>query len=342
MLVSEDRQKVKAAGTCISAIATQEYHLGMWPDLIQTLCSGADSSEVQFKYAALQTLGFVCEDLDPTEFTQNDVNSILFSLLSNINPSNDHFTEISLRALLRATPITPFYFQEENQRSFIMTNLLNALKCEDEDILCLLAEILDSLAKLNYDFIGAYITQIDSLAHLCLDQNHHRAAKLAIGVWSTIADEEYRREQNKIPHQSIVKRCIENALTTVMRGLQYAENVDEWINSVDFDDTQCTVHAAWTLENIAKVAGNEIINPIFQYIQTNIQSDHWFNRFTSMIVFSAILDGPNPQKLADAISPMYDYLLNMLLTEPTLGVKFATSYSLFKMSEFVPQVIFDS
>ena len=53
MLASEDKQKVKAAGTCISAIATQEYSLGHWPEVIQTLCSGADSNQVQFKYAAL-------------------------------------------------------------------------------------------------------------------------------------------------------------------------------------------------------------------------------------------------------------------------------------------------
>ena len=139
-------------------------------------------------------MGFLCEDLDPTGFTQTDVNSILFSLLSNIDPNNDQFTEISLKALLRATPITPFYFQEEGQRTYIMTNLLNALKCEDEDILTLLAEILDTIAKLNYDYIGTYINQIDALAHICLDKTHLKAAKLAIGIWSTIAEEEYRRE----------------------------------------------------------------------------------------------------------------------------------------------------
>ena len=111
-------------------------------------------------------MGFLCEDLDPTGFTQTDVNSILFSLLSNIDPNNDQFTEISL----------------------------NALKCEDEDILTLLAEILDTIAKLNYDYIGTYINQIDALAHICLDKNHLKAAKLAIGIWSTIAEEEYRRE----------------------------------------------------------------------------------------------------------------------------------------------------
>ena len=75
-----------------------------------------------------------------------------------------------------------------------MTNLLNALKCEDEDILTLLAEILDTIAKLNYDYIGTYINQIDALAHICLDKTHLKAAKLAIGIWSTIAEEEYRRE----------------------------------------------------------------------------------------------------------------------------------------------------
>ena len=61
-----------------------------------------------------------------------------------------------------------------------------------------------------------------------------------------------------------------------------------------------------------------------------------------MIAFSAILEGPNPQKLADAISPFYNYFLGMLFSEPTLSVKQTTAYTLMKMSEFVPQVIFDS
>ena len=107
---------------------------------------------------------------------------------------------------------------------------------------------------------------MDKFANSLLDREFFKAAKLAIGIWSTVAHQEFKREQKKIPHKSLIRMNLGLALNTCIKGLQYAENADEWMNSTEFQDDQCTVQSAWTLENIAKVAGNDIVEPVFNYM----------------------------------------------------------------------------
>jgi hypothetical protein len=76
-----------------------------------------------------------------------------------------------------------------------------------------------------------------------------------------------------------------NALTTIFRGIQLADNPEELKNITDFPEDQCTVQSAWALENIAKVAGSPIINPVFDFIYSKLSSTQWFDHFIAMISF---------------------------------------------------------
>jgi hypothetical protein len=58
---------------------------------------------------------------------------------------------------------------------------------DDEEFLIHLAETLDIITRLNYDYIEEYLPLIDQLANSLMDRDFQNAAKLAIGVWSTVA-----------------------------------------------------------------------------------------------------------------------------------------------------------
>ena len=61
---------MKCASTCISAIATQELPKGEWDDLIKILSENSANPDLNFRLASIQTLGFLCEDLDPENLNQ--------------------------------------------------------------------------------------------------------------------------------------------------------------------------------------------------------------------------------------------------------------------------------
>ncbi len=65
MLGSPDSMVMKSAATCVAAIATIEIPKQMWPGLIKMLCDNALSDQESVRLASLQTLGFICEDLEP-------------------------------------------------------------------------------------------------------------------------------------------------------------------------------------------------------------------------------------------------------------------------------------
>ena len=54
----------------IAAIASIEIPRGEWHELITTLCQNAENQEQWVKKASLQTLGYVCEELNPSDLSQ--------------------------------------------------------------------------------------------------------------------------------------------------------------------------------------------------------------------------------------------------------------------------------
>lgn len=102
-------------------------------------------------------MGFICEDINTECFSVDDLNLILFSVLSNIFPDKLDLTQIAMKSFARAAPITYRNFQIPEQKNFIMDKLFQAGEINDEDILSSLMEALNDIVKLSYDCIGDQI-----------------------------------------------------------------------------------------------------------------------------------------------------------------------------------------
>lgn len=59
-------------------------------------------------------------------------------------------------------------------------------------------------------------------------------------------------------------------------------------------ENNCSMSAGYTLENVARAIGVDVLNPIFEFIQPKIASSNWGDRFIAMIAFGSIIDGPSP------------------------------------------------
>jgi importin subunit beta-1 len=94
----------------VSAIAAIEIPRGEWLDLISNLCKNAGHSEHHIKLASLQTLGFICEELEPQDLSNELKNAIIVALTTSINTqegaSGNGFpaTKLAVKALLHSVP----------------------------------------------------------------------------------------------------------------------------------------------------------------------------------------------------------------------------------------------
>ena len=72
------RTQVAAA---IASIAAIEIPRKEWNDLITSLCSNASNDSLDIRNAALQTLGFICEEIHPDDLTTELKNQIMSALI---------------------------------------------------------------------------------------------------------------------------------------------------------------------------------------------------------------------------------------------------------------------
>ena len=91
----------------LASIASMEIPRKEWDDLIPNLCSNSTSDEINIKLASLTTLGYICEELQPGDLTDQLKNNIIIALTNNINPNGPvEPTKLAIKAMLYSIPYT--------------------------------------------------------------------------------------------------------------------------------------------------------------------------------------------------------------------------------------------
>ena len=88
----------------VANIARIEVPRKEWLELIPNLCDNCGQENLDYKNAALETLGFICEELGSNDITDELKNKVIFALTSNItsNPALEKSTMLSVKAFLQA------------------------------------------------------------------------------------------------------------------------------------------------------------------------------------------------------------------------------------------------
>lgn len=342
MLANTDHTIIKAAATCVAAIAVIELPLGLWTNVIELLSTNANSNDINVRLASLQTLGFICEDINPDCLPQETMNLILSALMNNVLPDQVMLTNIAVKAFARAAPITDKNFCVPEQKQFIMAKLFEASQIKNEDILTSTMEAFIDIARVNYDYMPEYIQQIAELTLMMINQQEFdQPAKLAIEIWTTISEVELaRRAQNK-EHRNILVSCTDVVMQIITTALNKFDQNTQDQNLDDMPENNISISAGYTLESVARTIGNGVLQPIFNFIQDKLGSQNWGDRYIGMIAFGSIIDGPNPQEIINSIHESYLSFLAML-DDQVPKVRQTAAFVYYKISEFVPQLVFSS
>jgi hypothetical protein len=86
--------------------------------------------------ASLQTIGHICEDLNPGDLNQDLKNQIMLALTNNIT-TDENLTpacKLAVKALLHSIPYTSANFEVQLERDFIMNKIFEALENKNVEI----------------------------------------------------------------------------------------------------------------------------------------------------------------------------------------------------------------
>jgi importin subunit beta-1 len=130
-LASQSKPIRSQIASLVSAIAAIEVPRGEWLELIPMLCTNANHTDSQVKLASLQTLGFICEELEPMDLNAGLKNAIVSALTTTISKDEgNEFTTsvIASKALLSAIALASQNFEVQAERDFIMGKIFEALQ----------------------------------------------------------------------------------------------------------------------------------------------------------------------------------------------------------------------
>ena len=209
-LASQHKEIRTSASNVISSICKIEQPIMThWPDLIESLTKNCFNENINLKLSAIETLGYVCEEINIKYIDTNTVDNIMNSLIQNLidkDNKNDIKVFIQvLKALFFTVKLAEKNFSNEKEMSIIMNSIFSVGdKFQNND------DILDKIAMLFiemlgissfYDYINPYFEHIIKFSFNIINgkyQSNERLALLGIEIICSIGDEELKRESNKI------------------------------------------------------------------------------------------------------------------------------------------------
>lgn len=98
----------------VATIAGIEIPRREWLELIPNLCANAGHENIDYKNAALQTLGYICDELMPEDINNELKNKIVLALISNISSDPQipiKTIHLAVKAFFQALPFSSQNFK---------------------------------------------------------------------------------------------------------------------------------------------------------------------------------------------------------------------------------------
>lgn len=289
-MASSSKLARKGAAQAVSAIASIEIPLGQWNNIINTLSVNAQGETLEFKLSSLETLSYICEELPEKSLPQDQINSMLVAIISNVSPENlnEDVRQIALKALAACLRFCEKNFQVQKEKDLIMTNILANCSSPNVDIRIKSLQCVLEVVRCYYDNIAEYLVQIGVVTSSNIQaEDNEEAGFIALEVWCSMCDEECDRiKQNNPQKQSrnYVKMAYESLMLLVLNSIKKKKSSDE--------DWTISLSSACLLALIAQIVKDQIVDTVCTFISQNIGSDDWRNRDAALLAFGSILKGP--------------------------------------------------
>ena len=206
-LASNCKEVRSATSTVIASICKIDQPLKEhWPDLIMSLTHNAFNVDINLRLAAIETLGYVCEELTLKGIDSESVDLVLSAIIRNVSDPNVDINILTqcLKALRSMIKLAKKNFKIENERNVIIDAIFTVIKQhQNEDA------ILEKIALLfiemfsisdNYDYLSSYINNIVEFAFYVINTKHtinERLCLFGIEILCSIGDEEIYRNDKK-------------------------------------------------------------------------------------------------------------------------------------------------
>ncbi|GFP93669.1 importin subunit beta-1 [Phtheirospermum japonicum] len=330
------------ASQVVAKVAGIELPQKHWPELVASLLSNIHQVSHHVKQATLETLGYLCEEVEPDVIDQDQVNKILTAVVQGMN-ANEANTEVRLaatRALYNALGFAQANFSNDMERDYIMRVVCEATLSPEVKIRQAAFECLVAIGSTYYEKLAPYIQDIFNITSKAVLNDEESVALQAIEFWSSICDEEIDiREEyggeftadSDVPCYYFIKQALPALVPLLLETLlKQEEDQDQ-----DEGAWNLAMAGGTCLGLVARTAGDDVVPLVMPFIENNLTKHDWRQREAATYAFGSILEGPSPDKLTSIVNVALNFMLTALTQDPSSHVKDTTAWTLGRIFEFL-------
>ena len=326
-----------------------------WPDLIDSLTKNCFNEDLNLKLAAIETLGFVCEEIPIKGIDSNTVDNILNSLIQNLINCNDVNVCIQvLKSLFNTVKFAEKNFSSEKDISNIMNSIFSVgEKFQNND------QVLENIAMLfieiigisnYYDYINPFFEQIIKFAFNIISSKEKSNEKLSlfgIEIICSIGDEESKRENisnisindllsgnYKSRSQKYFNRISEDLKKLIIKYVKVPED-DE-----DENEWNLSKGCLYILSVLVKVVDSNSIHDFFKELGEQIKNCKNINeKCKCWYLLSGALHTIYRNEMFTLIKENLNDIFKDLNTFSDLKLQKSSSYLLIQLTKLYPKVL---
>lgn len=349
-LASGQMQVRLAAAQVISKIATIELpkvdgnNHSQWEDLMPTLLSAVVSPEatpqgMAKKEAALNTIGYICEEIAQleTDCLHAKSNEILTAVVAGMRTDEQDLNVklAAVRALSNALEFASTNFEVETERTYIMTVICEACNAPNDDVKESAYQCLCRIAELYYEKLPNYIQTLLEMSLNAIKTQSDVVARQAIAFWSSVCEMEYEFLSTDAECHKFIIGAQAFLIPVLLATMAQQED------GQDEDSYNKSTEAAACLGLVATIIENQVVGFVMPWVEQCIASQDWRQREAAVLAFGCIMDGPDDTLLGQYVDPVLPVLFRYMMEDSEDLVKNSSAWTIMKICEMAPAAIKD-
>mmetsp|Transcript_25568 Transcript_25568/g.35285 ORF Transcript_25568/g.35285 Transcript_25568/m.35285 type:complete len:852 (+) Transcript_25568:355-2910(+) len=337
-LLATLQSPVKSAGhttaQVVAKVASIELPLKQWPELLPGLMS---HMQTDAKQATLESLGYICEELDGDILEQAHVDQVLTAVVQGMRkeePDNE-VRLAAATALYNALDFVEDNFKKDQERNYIMQVTCEATQCQDTRVRRMAFECLVQIHNCYYEHMAPYISDVFNLTVKATREDEEEVALQAIELWSTLCEVEMNEDlEDSADNRMFVKQALPGLVPMILETLTKQEEGQDGDDSI----WNLSMAGGTCLGLIAQTVCDDIVPHVLPFVEANAMQEDWHRREAALFAFGSILEGPK----ASVLDPLVRNALGpvvLQLKDPNTHIKDTTAWMLARVCEFVPSVL---
>eukprot|EP00003_Mantamonas_plastica_P023266 TRINITY_DN4156_c0_g1_i6.p1 TRINITY_DN4156_c0_g1~~TRINITY_DN4156_c0_g1_i6.p1 ORF type:complete len:930 (+),score=348.10 TRINITY_DN4156_c0_g1_i6:188-2791(+) len=345
VLGTDDVKARRGAAQVIAKIAAIEIPKHAWDDLIyellQNLIDEKRNQNDGLKISSLETLGYLCEDLEIDHLSEEDATDVISAMVNGLR-SEEKSIDVRIaaaealdNALDFATPV----FQRESERTYLMDLLFESCIHDNLELRVATMDCLVSVAAIFYDYMFAHIQDAFDVTYDAIKEDDEKVCLRAIEFWSTICDEELLiMEEAEAGGSRVCQHYIKGVseyLVPLLLDLLKEQDEDA---AYDPDAWNRSMAAATCLQQVSNTAKDAVVDMIMEFVETNVESEDWHDVEAAAMAFGSMMEGPSAEVMHDMVKEGATIFTD-LLQYPKVDVKDTAAWTLGRIIKFFHDLI---